>query len=310
MEQLGAGLTVSELISCHGIEYQNQKTLDMLRIDPREKNIGIQLFGESAESLNHAAKVATEYGPKFLDLNMGCPVKKVVNKGGGSALLKDEKKLGEFFQTMTKGIEVPFSIKIRTGWDIENLNADRVIHIAEDTGIEMVAIHGRTRNQQYTGQADWGYLEKMAISTDLPIIGNGDLHSPGQVQERLMDTHCQALMIARGALRNPFIFLEGLNTPSAKSTQFDGLDYWEVIQKFYEYVLEAFASEKTQMIQLRKIAVWFSAGFSRATQYRQQAFTSPSIAEFLKVTQDYFESLENKTKHLNYQQSFMSSGHG
>jgi nifR3 family TIM-barrel protein len=310
MEELGAGGTVSELISCHGIEYRNQKTLDMLKIHPREKHVGIQLFGEDAESINKAAEFALEFGPKFLDLNMGCPVRKVVNKGGGSALLKDEKKLGLFFETMKKNIPIPFSIKIRTGWDHDNLNADKVIAIAEDTGIEFVAIHGRTRNQQYTGLADWDYLEKLALTGGVPIIGNGDLHSSYQVRDRLNETNCDALMIARGALRDPFIFLSSFSQQSNNDFYFDGLDYWEVLSRYYEYIKEGFERPHVQLVQFRKLAVWFSAGFPNASHYRSLAFSHQDINDVMKYSEDYFLSLENKRKMIDYNQSFMTSGHG
>ena len=142
MEDLGAGGTVSELISCHGINYGNERTRHMLKLDPREKNVGIQLFGEDKDAMAKAAKVAEEFNPKFIDINMGCPVRKVVTKGGGSALLRDTKKLGAFFGEIKKAIKIPLTIKIRTGWDQDSINAPEVIHIAKEEGVEFVAIHG------------------------------------------------------------------------------------------------------------------------------------------------------------------------
>ncbi|MCR9203529.1 MAG: tRNA-dihydrouridine synthase family protein, partial [Halobacteriovoraceae bacterium] len=177
MQELGAGGTVSELISCHGINYGNEKTKQMLKIHPREKNVGIQLFGEDQLSMAKAAATAQEYKPDFIDINMGCPVRKVVSKGGGSALMKDTKKLAGFFKEMRNAIEVPLTIKIRTGWDQDSINALEVVNIAEGEGVEFVAVHGRTRTQQYKGKADWDLLENIASVAPLPIIGNGDLHS-------------------------------------------------------------------------------------------------------------------------------------
>ena len=195
MEDLGAGGTVSELISCHGINYGNDRTRHMLKIDPLEKNIGLQLFGEDPVAMGNAAKVAEEFSPKFIDINMGCPVRKVVTKGGGSALLKEPKKLGEMFSQVKKSINVPLTIKIRTGWDSDSINAPEVIRIAKEEGVEFVAIHGRTRVQQYTGQANWELLEHIAEISPLPIIGNGDLHTAEATLERLKNTRCQALML-------------------------------------------------------------------------------------------------------------------
>lgn len=312
MEDLGAGGTVSELISCHGINYGNQRTLDMLKIDPLEKNVGIQLFGEDAESMARAAEVAESYGPKFLDINMGCPVNKVVTKGGGSAMMKEITKLAPLFESMRSKMKIPLSIKIRTGWDANTRNAAEILKIAHESGIEWVAIHGRTRTQQYTGLADWDFIENLNDVKSLPLIGNGDLHHPYGVSERLQKTRCDALMIARGALRNPFIFLESLDPAyaSQKRSVFNGKDYWEVIQRLYAYVTETFPEERTSLVQIRKLVVWFAAGFPHAAAYRSQVFSCQDLQDTMKITEDYFLSLGDSQKFINYDEVFMSSGHG
>jgi len=312
MEDLGAGGTVSELISCHGINYGNQRTLEMLKIDPLEKNVGIQLFGEDAEAMARAAQVAESFGPKFLDINMGCPVNKVVTKGGGSALMRDITALAPLFEKVRGQIKIPLSIKIRTGWDANTLNAAEIIKIAKESGIEWVAIHGRTRTQQYTGVADWNFIENLNQVKSLPLIGNGDLHHPYGVSERLQKTECDALMIARGALRNPFIFLESLDPAyaSQKRSIFNGHDYWEVIQRLFTYVTETFPEERTSLVQLRKLIVWFAAGFPHAAAFRSQVFGCQVLADTMKLTEDYFQSLGEAQKFINYDEVFMSSGHG
>lgn len=312
MEDLGAGGTVSELISCHGINYGNARTLEMLKVHPLEKNVGIQLFGEDHESMAKAAEVAQEYGPKFLDINMGCPVTKVVSKGGGSALLKEIQNLAPLFEKMKSRMKVPLSIKIRTGWDANSLNAKEVMKIASESGIEWVAIHGRTRTQQYTGFADWEFIENLNESKKLPLIGNGDLHHPYGVSDRLQKTNCDALMIARGALRNPFIFLESLDPNYAKEKRsiFGGQDYWEVIQRLHQYTTETFQDERAILVQMRKLVVWFAAGFPHAAAFRSQIFGCQDLADSLKLAEDYFLSLGNSQKFINYDEVFMSSGHG
>lgn len=312
MEDLGAGGTVSELISCHGINYGNQRTLEMLKIDPLEKNVGIQLFGEDPEAMARAAVVAETYGPKFLDINMGCPVNKVVSKGGGSALMREIQALAPLFEKVRSQIKIPLSIKIRTGWDANSLNAGEILKIAQESGIEWVAIHGRTRTQQYTGFADWSFIENLNEIKKLPLIGNGDLHHPFGVSERLQKTKCDALMIARGALRNPFIFLESLDPSyaSQKRSQFHGKDYWEVINRLHFYITNTFPEERTILVQLRKLIVWFAAGFPHAASFRSQIFSSQNLEETMKLTEDYFLSLQESQKFINYDEVFMSSGHG
>jgi tRNA-dihydrouridine synthase B len=312
MEDLGAGGTVSELISCHGINYGNQRTLEMLKIHPLERNVGIQLFGEDPEAMARAAEVAESYGPKFLDINMGCPVNKVVSKGGGSALMKELMALAPLFEGMRSRMKVPLSIKIRTGWDSSSRNAAEVVKIARESGIEWVAIHGRTRTQQYTGMADWDFIEALNEVKPLPLIGNGDLHHPYAVSERLKKSQCDALMLARGALRNPFIFLESLDPEYAaqKRSIFLGRDYWEVIQRLHFYTTQTFADERAILVQIRKLIVWFAAGFPHAAAFRSQVFSCQDLKDSMRLAEDYFLSLSDAQKFINYDEVFMSSGHG
>ena len=310
MEDLGAGGTVSELISCHGINYNNHKTLEMLYVHPNEKNVGIQLFGEDGKAMGEAAKVAEQRGIKFIDINMGCPVRKVVTKGGGSALLRDVPSLAPFFRNVKSAIKLPLTIKIRMGWDSDEINADKIIQLAKNEGIEFVAIHGRTRAQQYTGLANWDYIESLASHSPLPLIGNGDLHQAHQVQERLKITKCPSLMIGRGALRNPFIFLEGLIEEPTRKSQFDGPDYWEVIERLADYTYAAFEHERTRIVQLRKLIMWFAAGFPGAAKFRTILFKIQSLDELMLETHKYFSELKAQEKFINYDEVFMSSGHG
>lgn len=308
MEELGAGGTVSELISCHGINYGNQRTIDMLRVDPREKNMGLQLFGEDPEAMARAASVAQEYGPGFIDINMGCPVRKVVSKGGGSALMKDTQKLGKYFGSMKKVLEIPLTVKIRTGWDQENLNAPEVIRIAKEEGLEMVAVHGRTRTQQYTGKADWDYLEYLAGESPLPFIGNGDLHSTKVVKEKLQNSHCQAFMLARGPLRNPFIFLEPFLEDGEEG--FHTNDYLEVVERLAELLEEKAENERRLLVQLRKHIVWLAQGFPHSSTFRGTVFKTRDMKETMDLTRDFFLSQAGHHQKINLEEPFMTSGHG
>jgi tRNA-dihydrouridine synthase B len=310
MEDLGSGGSVSELVSCHGINYGNQKTEKMLYVDPKEKHVGLQLFGEDAQSMAKAAAVAQEYRPQFIDINMGCPVRKVVNKGGGSALLKDTKKLASFFNQIKKEISLPLTIKIRTGWDHDSINAPEIINIAHNEGIEFVAVHGRTRNQQYTGQANWELLEMLAKASSLPIIGNGDLHSSSLAKQRLNKTACQALMLGRGPLRNPFIFLESF---SDESSSFGPRDTLEVIERYYQYLSEYVEKERTLLVQFRKMIVWFVTGYPGVAKFRGDLFKEQNIETVIELTQEYLLGLEQSgqlKKQIEWDRPFMAGGHG
>lgn len=308
MEDLGAGGTVSELVSCHGINHGNDRTMKMLKIDPRERNIGLQLFGEEPDAMAQAAKVAQEFNPKFIDINMGCPVRKVVTKGGGSALLREPKKLIPYLTAIKEVLDVPLSIKIRTGWDEDSINADEIVKIATDLEIEWVAVHGRTRAQSYTGFANWDYLEKLAEDSALPIVGNGDLHQPHQVRERMSQTACKAVMIARGCLRNPFIFLESYAEES--DPKFEGSDYFEVIERLEEYTAQTYDNPRIKLIQMRKLIVWFAAGFPGAAKFRSKMFQCPDLPDSMKIAEDYYLSLGNSAKFIDYNEVFMNGGHG
>jgi len=309
MEDLGAGGTVSELISCHGINYKNVRTREMLKIDPREKNIGIQLFGEGAEAMAQAATVAQEFGPKFIDINMGCPVKKVVGTGAGSSLLKDITGLGHFFSTIKKSLKVPLTIKIRTGWDHDSINALEVIHIAKEEGVEFVAVHGRTRSQQYTGQANWDYLDFLGEKAPLDIIGNGHLHTASLTRKKMHSTKCQALMLGRGPLRNPFLFLESF-IEEDEDIHFTPADHFEVVEKLIEYSRPYAFTDHTLLISIRKHLIWMAAGFTNVAAFREQIFKTPELNETIKISADFFQGMQNQKKRITDHDSFMTSGHG
>ena len=306
MNELGAGGTVSELISCHGINHGNEKTLRMLKIDDREKTIGLQLFGEDSSAMAHAAARICKYEPQFVDINMGCPVRKITRKGAGAALLDKPEKLGHFFSHIKKNIPLPLTIKIRIGPKEEQLNAPEVIRIAKEEGIEFVAVHGRTRAQQYKGSANWNYLENLAQNSPLPLIGNGDLHCPITVRKRIKKTKCSALMLARGSLRHPFIFLEALD----ESLVFYPKDYWEVAQRLYHLLIEHYHCDRIVLIQIKKHIVWFASGFPKSSFFREKLFRTSSLEEVLILGRDYFHSLPNLSKQLDYSENFMKGGHG
>ncbi len=309
MEDLGAGGTVSELISCHGINYKNIRTTDMLKIDPLEKNIGLQLFGEDPESMASAAKVAQEFGPKFIDINMGCPVKKVVGTGAGSSLLKDTSKLSHLFSTMKKAISVPLTIKIRLGWDHDSINANEVIHIAREEGVEFVAVHGRTRAQQYTGKANWEMLEHLGKHSPLPVIGNGDLHTVNFTREKMKTSNCQALMLGRGPLRNPFMFLEPY-IEEGDNIFFTPEDHLEVMQRLVDYSHNYAHSDHTLLISIRKHLIWMAAGYDNVSYFRDVIFKTPDLSETMKISEEFFSTLKDKRKRIQDHDSFMTSGHG
>ena len=223
--------------------------------------------------------------------------------------MKDTEKLSVFFKTIKNSLSIPLTIKIRTGWDQDSINALEIINIAEGEGIEFVAIHGRTRTQQYKGSADWELLEKLKSNSRLPIVGNGDLHTESLIRKRMAITKCDALMLARGPVRDPFIFLKPF-IKEGEHLSFSAKDYLEVILFFNALMLEQEMRTKHHMIQLRKHIVWFAQGFPAVARFRQLCFQTDNVEDLIKISEDYFGSLEYSQKLINLDEIFMAGGHG
>ena len=257
MRELGCGIVVSELVSATGLKYSSAKTRKLMEFDSTQHPVGIQLFGEVPEHLTEAAQMVEQLGADFVDLNFGCPVPKVVNKGAGSACLKDLVKLRDVIRAAKARLTIPLTIKIRTGWDAHSRNSAEVVRVAADEGVTWVAIHGRTRAAAYTGLADWDYIREVKAASPLPIIGNGDIISPGIAHQRLRETGCDGVMIGRGCLKNPRIFQQARGMSSDTALR-------EVLLRLREH-LESFYDERLTLLQMRKFASWYSAGYPGAS---------------------------------------------
>lgn len=312
MREQGAGIVVSELISATGLQYEGQKTLDLCRFFEEERPVGLQIFGENAEHLMFAAQKVEAMGCDFVDINLGCPVPKVVSKGAGSAMLRDPQKLFEILKAVKSVLKIPLTIKIRTGWDSSSRNALECIHAAAEAGVLWVAIHGRTRAQGYEGEADWEFIAKMKEQSPLPIIGNGDILTAPQAIQRLHDSGCDAIMIGRGALRNPFIFQE-IAMLLSKEDRAINQSYWDLILRHYDLLQNSFGSFFTG-IQLRKFMTWFSAGIEGASQFRkslyEQSNDEAGTAAVLKLGELFFNR-PGVSKCSSYlKEGFLQGGHG
>ncbi|SVE56906.1 uncharacterized protein METZ01_LOCUS509760, partial [marine metagenome] len=213
MDEMEAGVLVSELVSAKGLLYNSKKTHRMIEIHQKPKSlVGIQLFGESENDIISAAHFVKEAGAAFVDINLGCPVNKVVKKGCGAALMRDPAYLETFLTKIKRRIDLPLTVKMRTGWSHDELTIHECVRAANNSGCEWVVIHGRTRAQGYEGQADWDLIAEVKQSAKIPIIGNGDIRTAQQAQALLNHFGVDAVMIGRGALRNPWIFKECIGT--------------------------------------------------------------------------------------------------
>ena len=308
MKEMGCGIVISELISANGLNYGSQKTVDLMKFEKIQSPVGIQLFGETPEIVADGAKFVQDKGADFVDLNFGCPVKKVVSKGAGSAMLKDLEGMAKMLSTVKKAIQIPLTIKVRTGWDANSRNTQEVARIAYEEGITWMAIHGRTRTQGYEGLADWDYIAEVKANAKLPIIGNGDIHTSQQAVERLTTSGCDAVMIGRGCLKNPWIFRQALNLYKKQNEKTDK-NFVELINLLNVY-LEKDCEEKVIGVQLKKFSSWFSAGYPGSAQFRKDVFQQKDSKEILNHVETYFGSIAHLTQNDTSSERFLMGGHG
>ena len=268
-KEQGAGLLCMEMVSAKAILYKNRNTESLLEIDPRENPVSLQLFGSDPEIISTIAHQIEERPFDILDLNMGCPVPKIVNNGEGSALMKNPKLAGEIIRRTVRAIDKPVTVKIRKGFDDEHINAVEMAKIAEDAGAAAVAVHGRTREQFYSGKADWDIIRQEKEAVSIPVIGNGDLLTAEDVIAMEEQTGCDGFMIARGAQGNPWIFRQILHyfetgEHLAKPTL---EEVTQMILRHARMMLE-FKGEYIGIREIRKHAAWYTAGYPNSARLR------------------------------------------
>ena len=266
----GCGMVCTEMVSAKAVFYKNKNTAPLLKTDPRERPVSLQLFGSEPELL---ARIAAELEPgpyDILDFNMGCPVPKVVNNGEGSALMKDPKLAGEILRAMVHAVKKPVTVKLRRGFDEEHVNAVELAKIAEDAGVAAIAVHGRTREQYYSGKADWGIIRAVKEAVSIPVIGNGDIFTAADAVRMFEETGCDGVMAARGAKGNPWLFrdiraaLEERPVPTRPGIS----EIREMILRHARMEVE-FKGENIAMREMRKQVAWYTAGCPHSSSLRE-----------------------------------------
>jgi tRNA-dihydrouridine synthase B len=287
----GADVLTTEFVSAEGVFRRNERTREYLEFDEIERPIGVQLFGGNAEHMAEAARQVVEWvAPDFIDLNFGCPVNKVVSKNGGSALLKDCPTLANVADAVVRAVEpLPVTAKIRIGWDADSINAVRVANILVDLGIAALTVHGRTRAQGYSGNADWNVIGEVAAAVPIPVIGNGDLTSPADVAKRRTETGIAGAMIGRAAMSAPWIFQQTKHY-LATNELLDppGLaEKWELIVRHCQLAVEEWGAEEPAIRSMRARLMAYSRAMPEAKRLRERFSQVATLAEVEGIAEEH-----------------------
>lgn len=296
IKKMGADLIYAEMVSDKALVFKNEKTYDLLKMRSEEKPIVQQIFGSDVKSFVEAAKIVEKtQNCDAIDINMGCPVPKVAMRAqAGSALLKNPEKIGEIVSAVVKAVHVPVTVKIRSGWDENSINAPLVAKICEKAGASAIAIHARTRSQMYSGKADWNIIKEVVHAVSIPVIGNGDITNPIEAKKMLDETGCTAIMIGRATLGNPWIirdiksYLENGTIPAKPSNK----EKLEMIKKHYSLLLED-KCEKQALLEIRSHAIWYLKGLPNSAEIKNKICSCKSSYEVFACLDEYYESLNN-----------------
>jgi tRNA-dihydrouridine synthase B len=287
-KEMGCGLVVSEMVSAKGLLYDNCRTKELLRIDPKEHPTAIQLFGSVPSELAEAARRVAAQGADIIDFNMGCPTPKIVKNGEGSALLRSPAVAATILQAMVAAVDIPVTVKIRTGWDAGSVNAVEVAKRLEQAGVSAIAVHGRTRDQFYAGRADWDIIRQVKLAVKIPVIGNGDVRCVQDAERLLTQSGCDGVMVGRAACGNVWIFRQ-LSIYLKEGRIIDAPDFVERAATLLRHLdmLIALKGEHIAIREMRRHASYYIKGYPRSTELRTHFNQANNRDDFVRILNEY-----------------------
>jgi nifR3 family TIM-barrel protein len=298
--EFGSAMSYTEFVSADGLLHANQRVRQMLAFDPTERPMVFQIFGSNEEVLEEAARRIEPLGPDIIDINMGCSARKVSQRGSGAGLLKDPSKIGRIFARLNRALSIPVTGKIRLGWDDDSLNYLEVAKILEENGAALIAVHGRTREQAYRGQANWDAIAEIKQAVSIPVIGNGDVRTVADIERIKQHTSCDGVMVGRAAIGNPWIF---------QQKDIDQVTLAEKARLIYRHLdlMLDFYGEERGLVLFRKHVVKYVRGLSHMARIKQQLITCTRPEEFVALMKTYeAEAAERVTAPIATSQALLN----
>lgn len=290
-KKAGCGLVVSEMVSANGLVHGGGKTEELLKSHPAERPLSVQIFGADPDNMRQAAQIVQGLGADLLDINLGCSVRKIVRQGAGAALMREPERLEAVLRAVRSGASLPLTVKMRSGWDPSGDQAVAAARIAEDCGVDAVAIHPRTAPQGFGGTADWSLIARLKGSVSIPVIGNGDIQGPEDVLRMQRETGCDAMMIGRASMGNPWIFSQALDLLNQRPPSSPDLSArLELILRYIDYMVEHYG-ELRSVLMLRSRLAWWVRGLPRCSSFRAAIVRLKSRKEMIDAVESYFEGL-------------------